>query len=331
MEEAHPEGESPFVAPEDKCGSGSSSRLGSPGTRAGHDGRGNGKARVIHLKPKKTNATPKTRPAAAAAASAVVTTESPHNSDSTSDDDDEVDEGGEAAEEDQFEDCPVDGCHESLLASEMAFHIDLHAALDYQDRPPGDTDSSKSVNSVQLSGAAETRKTASTLVRSSPTRHGRDGSRERHRERREHQRSRKRGKDRPHASELGLSTPRRQSSSHQTFLSRKPSTAIRSWLAIFAGAGPRKYPPLEEREQEKDKEKEKEKTTVSSVQKAGHTPSSKGSSPKATAAESEGPKRLGKAELGKYADEERMPDTLAIYLKKEWGVRHQGENVFPAM
>ena len=39
---------------------------------------------------------------------------------------------------------------------------------------------------------------------------------------------------------------------------------------------------------------------------------------------SEVPKRLGKAELGKYADEDRMPDWLAIYLKQEWGVVHKG-------
>ncbi|EFX01200.1 duf1671 domain containing protein [Grosmannia clavigera kw1407] len=34
--------------------------------------------------------------------------------------------------------------------------------------------------------------------------------------------------------------------------------------------------------------------------------------------------RLGKAELGRYAHEERMPDWLAVYLKKEWGVCHNG-------
>lgn len=35
-------------------------------------------------------------------------------------------------------------------------------------------------------------------------------------------------------------------------------------------------------------------------------------------------KRLGRAELGKYAHEERMPEWLAVYLKKEWGVCHSG-------
>jgi zinc finger-containing ubiquitin peptidase 1 len=36
-------------------------------------------------------------------------------------------------------------------------------------------------------------------------------------------------------------------------------------------------------------------------------------------------RRLGKAELGKYAHEKRMPDWLIDLLKKEWGVKASGE------
>lgn len=390
VEDAHPEDDRP-----PQCGSGSNSRLGSSGPRSSHDGsRGNGKANDVHLKSRKKMAASSTsRPAAAIAAGAatgvattsVVINGSPDDSDSMSDNDE-----GKANGESQFADCPVDGCQESVVASEMAYHVDLHAALEYQGKPVDDsdvvskgkdnakslaaapkkandsrtraqalsfdgraqgmsaarsssvppvqrrpqrsasrksTDSSKSVNAVKLSGARESRKVS---VSAPPPR---DDSRERHRERREHQRNqeRGRGRGRVHTGELGLSTLGQNSSSHQTFLSRKPSKTIRSWLAMFSGVDSRKHAPSEEPERARgDRDKEKDKAIIPLVHRHRHSSSAKNGAAKAMEAVSETPKRLGKAELGKFADEDRMPDALAVYLKKEWGVRHEGERTFSA-
>ncbi|ERT02335.1 hypothetical protein HMPREF1624_00633 [Sporothrix schenckii ATCC 58251] len=289
-------------------------------------------------------------------------------------------------EEPQFADCPVDGCHESVIVSEMAYHVDLHAVLEYQDTPVEDSDaiskgkesvkilavapkvanppgtqarvlnidggehgtqsvrassvppperrpqrtasrkstvSSRSVNAVRRSDTKESREE----VASTPQ--PRDDSRERHRERRERQRhhdlrSRGRGHGRIHTGELGLSTLGQSGGSHQTFLSRKPSKTVRSFLAMFSG-DPRKRASSEQSDRRRgDRDKEKDKAVIPLVHRHRHSSNTKNSTAKAMEAVSEVPKRLGKAELGKFANEERMPDALAIYLKTEWGVRHEG-------
>ncbi|CAK7204164.1 hypothetical protein SEUCBS139899_006918 [Sporothrix eucalyptigena] len=404
MEDTHPEGELPVVTAEAGPSSGSHSWLGSSATRSSHDsGQPNDMAPdAVHLmasKKTRTSSNSQGRAAIADAVAAGTTTivaiGSPDGSESVSEDDDQNDQE-DANEEPQFEDCPVDGCHESVIASEMAYHVDLHAALDYQNKPVDDsdvvssdnapetssqrhlaattasntkanakpatptpvkkangtptrtralsfdgmtsskgarsssvppvqkppyrptsrksTDSSRSVNAAKLSGNTETRKAPVPD----------DENSERHRERREHQRNRERGRgpSRTHTGELGMSTPGVQSNSHQTFLSRKPSKTIRSFLALFAGVDPRRHSSHAGHE---GRDKEKEKANLHSGRRSRHSTSDKGSVPKAVAqVVSEAPKRLGKAELGKYADEERMPDSLAIYLKKEWGIVHQG-------
>ncbi|CAK7267923.1 hypothetical protein SEPCBS119000_002794 [Sporothrix epigloea] len=142
------------------------------------------------------------------------------------------------------------------------------------------------------------------------------------RERQRHpERSRERGGN--VTAELGLSAPGMPKSSRQTSLSRKPSKRIRSILAYFTGSDSRKAPNralLDEEPGEKN---------VSAKRPAGRRqrspPSAEGPALNMVRVVSDTPKRLGKAELGKYADEERMPDWLAVYLKQEWGVVESGK------
>jgi hypothetical protein len=94
---------------------------------------------------------------------------------------------------------------------------------------------------------------------------------------------------------------------------------------MFSGVDSRKHASSYVTERDRgDQDKAKDKAIIPLVQRHRHSTSAKPGTAKTIEAVSEVPRRLGKAELGKFADEDRMPDALAVYLKKEWGVRHEG-------
>ena len=253
------------------------------------------------------------------------------------------------ADEEQlrFAQCPFEGCAEAVLADEMALHIDLHATLEYQKMPickvgidapidetysdlPSDMDAStlpatSSTGANVLGSPAPSltefhesdRRAEATSSRPSSSRrrddstgpylsekentnarpHHRsnsrraqslDGKHDSHRERRERHRT---GRDSasPHSV---------QQTKYNSSPRKLPTLSARPWWAVWALNAPRK-PAVANG---------KGKEVLAEIK---NTPSQ--------------PRRLGKAELGKYADEERMPDKLAVYLKKEWGICHRGE------
>ncbi|CAK7264024.1 hypothetical protein SEPCBS57363_000861 [Sporothrix epigloea] len=291
----------------------------------------------------------------------------------------------------RFEDCSAKGCHESLISSEMPYHIDLHAVLDYQDVIANDghavskddmlqaepekyvdvasasgtkagsvpvTAAAKSVSVKEIKSQSRARSPefSSSDVRSSSAPPGQErpllyrsspklssGSSKsariwkntsnvenlkpaaQHKNGCEHRRHQERGRERGQtvAGEVGLSTPVVQKNSRQAFLSRKPSKRIRSFLALFTGPDSKRA-PLTASSEDGNWEK-KESIKIAAGRRHRSPPGAKGTAPNTVRVVSEGPKRLGKAELGKYADEERMPDWLAVYLKQEWGVVQTGK------
>ncbi len=358
MEEAHADGQSPRTASGGSGESGAPNRPRSPGPPNGsHE-----KAYTVHLKGRRSGSSRTAQSTRSAHSDQSAASQGRQGSAGDSSDCDGDNE------KPRFAECPVDGCYETILEPEMAFHIDLHAALEYQERAtygeedangataPEDaqttprTASATAINGSRggqeaRSGIDSTLAGAQTNGRSSTSRSGgqkrrvsfarsapdhapqpndaddarhrnrQSKSQEHHREQRErqreHQRSRGRHRsrqnDRRRNTEAGKTTPDVHDGPQDATLSLKPANAIRSWLAFWAGGAPAKHHPASE----------------------GKSPAAPSkSSSKSPVSEGDEPKRLGKAELGKYADEERMPDALAIYLKKEWGVSHQGRAFF---
>lgn len=290
----------------------------------------------------------------------------------------------------RFEDCSAKGCHESLISSEMPYHIDLHAILDFQDEIADDGDvrndgtlqaepgkyvetsaaSGTTAESLPATAAAQranvkgvksqirTRSPefATSDARSSSAPPGQecplpyrsapklssDSSKSariwkntsiveslkpaaQHRNGCENRRHPERGRERGQtfAGEVGLSTPVVHKNSRQAFLSRKPSKSIRSFLALFTVPESKRASPTASSEDGNREKKEFVKTAAGRRHRS--PPNAKGTPTNTVRVVSEVPKRLGKAELGKYADEERMPDWLAVYLKQEWGVVQTGK------
>ncbi|OAA64623.1 DUF1671 domain containing protein [Niveomyces insectorum RCEF 264] len=137
----------------------------------------------------------------------------------------------------------------------------------------------------------------------------RDHRNRRHRRTRD---ERRRDRNRGHGSESDWRARAPADTSQTTSVTQKPSATLRSWLSVWLGLESKKAAA----------------PRVASRSNADATPNNGKSAQPREASETKEtrppPQRLGKAELGKYALEDRMPDELAIYLKKEWGVCDKG-------
>ncbi|CAK7240472.1 MAG: hypothetical protein STHCBS139747_001914 [Sporothrix thermara] len=367
MEDAHSNGGMPMMTGAAGFNNGSRSRLGSPATRSSHDGgRRKGtagavvhlhKSKRLHKKTLKSRGAVDVADAAVLGTATVVAIGSP-DGDSTSEDDDGKDgRGGEANDELLFEDCPVEGCHECLLASEMAYHVDLHAILEFQNRIGDDSDSyissaddapgAETQNGGNASAASLTKISAKPAPAMSARCASCTGTRDEDRNRNRAQNSD--GSASSASSARSSPVPPQVQKCTLRPSSRKSAGSSKSTKTVkFSGIAEASQVDdshsdghelhRERREHHRNRTRgrgrgrnptgeiegwERDKTGLLSGRRHRLSPSAKASF-KDVEVMSEVPKRLGKAELGKYADEDRMPDWLAIYLKQEWGVVHKG-------
>lgn len=267
-----------------------------------------------------------------------------HNNDTDTSHEQDADE-----EQLRFAQCPVKGCTETVLADEMAYHIDLHAAIEYEQQPLGevafdapieDTSNMTTSKSPPRSGADSGLASPSLssrfgfrngLGQAGPSRsssnHHHDDEHKTHRD--SSAKQRKAGKEHSSFHHRNDSKTKNISSAdvkhdvhrehrerrerqrsgretlapHSTQQTKHAATSRRPWWVVWTIRGSKKSAVAEGKTKE-----------VEVLSQARTTPAP--------------PKRLGKAELGKYANEERMPDKLAVYLKREWGICHRGLSMF---
>ncbi|KAM7195993.1 zinc finger with UFM1-specific peptidase domain protein [Rhypophila sp. PSN 637] len=194
----------------------------------------------------------------------------------------------------EYIDCLVDGCGELLPRSEMDYHLELHA----EEAGVGEPTSSPSPETTPVADSgAPSASLSGGPSPSSRSHHRRDKDRDRDRDR-------ERERDKDGSSRNGYSE---RSSHHRKSHPTPKSKAISAWKSLFKM--PSLLAPSSPKSRSSRRDHASDPVTVAEKQASG--------------------KRLGKAQLGRYAHEEQMPDWLVAHLQK--GGQVSSEGVIPVL
>ncbi|KAK3945088.1 DUF1671-domain-containing protein [Diplogelasinospora grovesii] len=192
----------------------------------------------------------------------------------------------------EYGECPVDGCEEILLLSAMDYHLELHAAQEEADAgAPANTTTSDN----RRSSHSQKNRSSSEVSDGGPARPPAT-AKSSHHHRKVAPSSREPTVSRRDDEHRQRRTERR--SDHD----RHHARPVSIWKSLFGLSG----------------------TSSVSVSSSSKKPSSSSSS------SASGKKQLGKAELGKWADEGRMPDWLFDRLQRR-DPEHKSEGVIPVL
>ncbi|EJT76263.1 hypothetical protein GGTG_06185 [Gaeumannomyces tritici R3-111a-1] len=209
--------------------------------------------------------------------------------------------------------CPI-GCGEWLVPTEVAYHVDLHAQEEGLD-DPGATgrDGSSSAATPTTPQEQQQQPRQSRREREpQPKEDSRD---------RRHQRSRddREGSTRHHRradDHESSSSSRRHRTSEEPTSQPQPTTrrsTIQAWRDLLSRSSPSPSSSSSSSRRHRDRDRNSRSTATASS--ASTNPPRQSSPPR---------KRLGKAELGKYAHEDVMPDWLITHLKEGGEVKADG-------
>lgn len=215
----------------------------------------------------------------------------------------------------QYAECPVDGCGEVVRGDEMDYHVELHA----QEEGPEDGNAvsfnqpvggSRPLSSAGIQATAVNQ---TLLPQSLPQEQSQNDDhvpRSRREPRDNGSRHRQRAED--------TNNERHSGGSHR-------QSSLLHWMGLIS----RPSSALSRRHQERGKSKagssSGHSSSTATPEAVNHAPGiGSATPPSMTPAQVQEKKRLGKAELGKYAHEQTMPAWLVSHLRKGKEVRAEG-------